>query len=165
MSKSMALRMQQLLLATVLTATGPVYADDVVEFPAGIACQDFALRIDVVGNSTVFKEFTDKEGNVVRLLFAGQGPALGFTNLSSGASFLVKAKGLVDRITLNPDGSTTLAATGHFVVIFFPTDVPAGPSSTLVMGGRVVFTTTAEGVSTLQHQSGKTLDVCAVLSE
>src|SRR5690349_17980183 len=131
MSKSMVLRMQQLLLATVLTATGPVYADDVVEFPPGIACEDFALRIDVVGSSTVFREFTDKEGNIVRFLFAGKSPALSFTNLSSGASFSVKPNGLVDHLSLNPDGSYTLVITGHTLVVFFPTDVPAGPSSTL----------------------------------
>jgi hypothetical protein len=66
-------------------------------------------------------------------------------------------------ITFNPDGSSTLLITGHNVLILFPTDVPAGPSTTLYVG-RVVFTIDSSGVFTVQEVSGTATDICAAVS-
>ena len=63
----------------------------------------------------------------------------------------------------NADGSQTLTVTGHNVLILFPTDVPAGPSTTLYVG-RVVFTIGVDQVFTLKSASGKATDICAALS-
>ncbi len=63
----------------------------------------------------------------------------------------------------NPDGSYTETLTGHNVLILFPTDVPAGPSTTLYVGS-VVFTVDLAAVFTVQRVSGKATDICAALS-
>jgi hypothetical protein len=156
-----------LTVATVLGAGSPATADEpdqVFDLAAGLACADFELHIEVRGAAQVMKEFMDKNGNVVRQLSAGKGSMLSFTNSSTGATFSLRANGSVIRTTFNPDGSQTVVDTGHNVIILFPTDVPAGPSTTLYEG-RVVFTIGSDGVFTLQQVSGATTDICAVLSD
>ena len=156
-----------LMLTTVVgpgslaAATGP--PDAVLDLPAGTACNDFDLRIEIRGGNNVVKEFRDKNGEVVRTLSAGKGSALSFTNLSTGATFSLKANGAVAHTRFNPDGSSTVAATGHNVLILFPTDVPAGPSTTLHVG-RVVYTVDTNGVFTVQKVGGNATDICAILS-
>jgi hypothetical protein len=152
-----------MMMATVLGYGSVATAADttMIDFPSGVAC-DFALRVEISGGNQVVKEFVDKNGNVVRMLSAGKGSALLFTNLSTGATFSLKANGSVTHITFNPDGSSTQDITGHNVLILFPTDVPAGPSTTLHVG-RVVFTVDINQVFTVQEVSGKTTDICAAL--
>lgn len=134
----------------------------VIDLPAGLAC-DFALSVEISSNpNRVFKEFKDKNGNVVRQLTAGKGNTLAFTNLATNKKLSLKPNGAVEHITFNPDGSQTWVVTGHNVLILFPTDVPAGPSTTLYVG-RVVFTVDTSGVFTLQSVSGKSTDICAAL--
>jgi hypothetical protein len=55
-----------------------------------------------------------------------------------------------------------VAVTGHFVLIFFPTDVPAGPSTTQYVG-RVVYIDN-KGMFTLQSVSGTSLNICAAVA-
>jgi len=43
-------------------------ADLVIDLPAGIACTDFDLSIEITGFQQVYKEFTDKNGNIIRTL-------------------------------------------------------------------------------------------------
>ena len=137
--------------------------DTVLDFPAGVAC-DFALRVEIWANPhRVFREFRDKDGNVVRILTAGKGNTLAFTNLDNNETLTTKANGSVEHVTLNPDSTQTWSITGHNVFILFPTDVPPGPSTTLYVGG-VDFTVDTLGVFTLQSVSGKATDICAVLS-
>ena len=147
--------------ATAADPTGP--PDFTSDFAAGLACNDFDLRIEGWGGNRHFKEFTDKNGNVVRSLDAGTGSALRFTNLSNGKTFSTKSNGSVAHRRYNSDGSYTETDTGHNVLILFPTDVPAGPSTTLIVG-RVVFTVDSAFNFTVQSISGKTTDICAALS-
>lgn len=135
--------------------------DDV--FPAGIACADFDLRVTGGGGKRQLHTFVDKNGNVVRLLETGTGSALTFTNEETGESVSFRSNGSVARITLNADGTSTVAVTGPSVTILFPTDVPAGPSTTLV-AGRIVFTVDQAGVFAVQQISGRQTDICALLS-
>ena len=86
-----------------------------------------------------------------------------FTNLGTGDTLSLKANGSVEKIALHPDGTQTWMTMGHNVLILFPSDVPAGPSTTLYMG-RVVFTVDTSGVFTLRSTSGKSMDICAALS-
>jgi len=151
--------------ATQSIAADPPPAPDVVviDLPAGLACAGFDLRVEIWANpNRVFKEFKDKNGNVVRMLTAGKGNTLAFTNLLSNKKLWLKPNGAVEHITLNPDGSQKWVVTGHNVLILFPTDVPAGPSTTQYVG-RVVFTVDTSGVFTLQSVSGKSTDICAAL--
>jgi hypothetical protein len=155
-----------LTFTMVLGSGSPATADEpdtTFTFEAGAACADFDLLLEIRGIQDV-KKFTDQNGNVVRMLSAGKGSALSFTNLSTGATFSLKSNGSAIHTTVNPDGSSTVTDTGHNVLILFPTDVPAGPSTTLYVG-RVVFTIDTNGVFTLQQVSGKTTDICAALSD
>ena len=121
------------------------------------------LQIDGFAGHWQFKEFSDKNGNVVRSLEAGTGSALTFTNVSTGQTFSTMSNGAVSRKTFNLDGSFTETDTGHNVLILFPTDNPAGPSTTLI-AGRLVFTVDVFGVFTVQRVSGRVTDICAALS-
>ena len=115
------------------------------------------------GDKRIMREFTDRNGNVVRTLAAGKGFTLTFTNLSTGNSLTLPSSGSVQRTTFNSDGTSTVVSTGHNVLIFFPTDIPAGPSTTLYVG-QVVYTVDASGVFTLQSTSGRATDLCALLA-
>jgi hypothetical protein len=158
------------MMAAVLSYGSPATAADpagppdfTLDFPAGFACSDFDLRIEGWGGNRHLKEFTDKNGNVVRSLEAGTGSALRFTNLSNGETFSTKSNGSVAHRRLNSDGSYTETDTGHSILILFPTDFPAGPSTTLIVG-RVVFTVDSASNFTVQSVSGKTTDICAAVS-
>ena len=152
-----------LILAGMLSFGSLASADLVIELPPGLAC-DFALRIEITGEGTqVYKEFMDKDGNLIRTLAAGKGWDFLFINLSTDATFPLKGNGSVAHTSYNPDGTYTYTATGHNVIIFFPTDVPAGPSTKQYIG-RMVFTVDSAGVSTVQELSGKQIDICEALS-
>jgi hypothetical protein len=145
--------------AAVLGSGNPAIADT-IDLPAGTACE-FPLSIEVSGGNLVVKEFVDKNGNIVRTLTAGKGFTLVFTNLDTGVTFSLESNGSVICTTVNPDGSKTVASTGHTVLILFPTDVPAGPSTTLYVG-RIVYTD-SNGVFTLLEDDGQSTDICATL--
>jgi len=162
--KSDGFKKRALQLATAGAVLGLVNAAlaDTLDFPAGQACT-FPLRIDTAGGNQVYREFLDKNGNLVRSISAGTGTALTFTNVDTGANFSTKSNGSVTQIAYHPDGSFTFVTTGHNVLILFPTDVPAGPSTTLYVG-RVVFTSDANFNFTLVSHSGTSKDICATLS-
>jgi hypothetical protein len=154
------------MLALALGSANQVNAADATfELPAGQACLDFDLIINInVSDHQVFKEWTDEFGNPVRMLTAGKGNDLEFVNGSTFATLSLKGKGSVSHTTFNPDGSSTVSATGHNVLILFPTDMPPGPTTTQHVG-RVVYTVDANEVWTIQKVSGRTTDICAALSE
>ena len=158
------------LLASTLLAAAPgtVFAQngtpDIVLDP-GVACS-FGVGIYVTGEFPKDREFKDKNGNLIRLLQAGKGVALTFVNLSTGERFgPIKTGGTVRSVRYNADGTSTETLTGHNLVIFFPTDVPAGPSTILYIG-RLVYTvnTANPPVSTIQSFHGSTLDICRELA-
>lgn len=153
-------------LASAIAVTGAVDASAAdpfhADFPAGTACS-FGLTIDGSGGKQVTRTFLDANGNPVRILTAGRGPALTFTNTSSRATFSTRGNGAVANVVVHPDGSQTVTLTGHNVLILFPSDVPAGPSTTLYVG-RVVFDIDPNGTFTLVSATGRSTDVCAVLA-
>ena len=156
-------------LATQSTAAPPARPPDDPDFSidllAGVACAGFDLRIEAWDpKNRVFKEFTDRNGNVVRLLFAGKGALLALTNLDSGENLIMKTGGSALHITVSPD-TQTWVNTGHNVVVFFPTDVPAGPSTKLYVGKLVYTVDLATGVFTLERVTGRSTDICAALSD
>src|SRR3954468_14424532 len=97
------------------------------------------------------------------MLSAGVGFQLTFTNLSTGATTALPANGAVMKTVYNADGTRTVTTTGHNVLILFPSDVPAGPSTTLYVG-RVVYTLDAQDAFTLRSTRGTATDICAALS-
>jgi hypothetical protein len=78
-----------MVLGSGILAIAAEPPDQVIDFPAGIACPDFALRVELRGGNQVVKEFTDQNGNLVRMLFAGKGSALSFTNLHIPSDLVV----------------------------------------------------------------------------
>ena len=123
---------------------------------------ELRVRVESSGGSQVSKTFAGKDGTV-RLLFAGTGSTLTFTNLRTNTSLSLAPNGAVTQVTVHPDGSSTWMTTGHNVLILFPTDEPAGPSTTLIVG-QTVFNVDARENFTVLKVSGKSTDICAALS-
>ena len=140
-------------------------ADPVIEdYPAGLACPDFDLRIEIEGAPRgTSREFYDKNDNLVRFHAAGRGNALTFINLNTGASLPLKMNGYSVTVVFNADGSLRAKSLGHVVLIMWPTDIPAGPSTTLYVG-QLVYTVDAVGIWTLESSRGNSTDICAALS-
>ena len=144
-----------LAVMTALAAPNVAVAQHLIEFEPGVACQ-FGLGI----------EFTDRDGQPVMIIEAGEGFGLLLTNMTTGATLDLPPNGATSRTVFNPDGSRTTYATGHQLLILFPTDMPPGPSTTLYVG-RLVFTilpTPTGDIFTLDEASGIQRDLCAELS-
>jgi hypothetical protein len=88
---------------------------------------------------------------------------LTFTNTSTGKNLTLRSSGFSKKTVNNPDGSQTVSASGNSVVILFPTDQPAGPSTTLI-NGSIVYRVDPGDVFTVQKVAGKTTDICAALA-
>jgi hypothetical protein len=157
------------LAAVALTATQPAFAQEVI-LPAGLGCE-FNLGFEATGGNLVTREFEDAAGNVVRIITAGKGVDLTYTNYGpdpdnpvAGESVTVKTAGSVTKTVFNPDGTQTVTGTGHNGLILFPSDVPAGPTTTHYIG-RIVYTVDpTTGVFTLVSTTGQERDICAELA-
>jgi hypothetical protein len=132
--------------------------------PQGTACKDFALGLSIRGGNQIYREFFDRNGNVVRWISAGKGNVQTFTNMTTGEELTIKTGGSVSHVTNNPDGSQTWTSTGHNVWILFPSDVPAGPSTTLYLGKVVFLVDPSTFFSQLQIAKAQEVDICAALS-
>jgi hypothetical protein len=147
--------------ALVFAPTAP--ANAVTEtYPAGVACP-FELRVDATGGPKVDKTFEAPDGSV-RLLNAGKGSDLVFTNVETDATYSLSGSGAVSWTRVDASGSARLTVTGHTVVIYFPTDEPAGPSTTLVVGREDIALDLATSGFIRLSRTGKTTDICAALS-
>ena len=134
------------------------------DFAPGEACANAAIGLDVYpGQNRVFRTFYDKDGNPIRYLAAGKGNKLVFTNADTGASVTYKTGGSVEHVTPNADGSETWVTTGHEVMILFPTDDPAGPSTTMYVGRLVFNFDPVNYVIGIRSFTGKSVDICAAL--
>lgn len=146
-------------VAALFVTAQPAQADTL---PAGLGCP-FELQIDAKGGNLHTKEFYDREGELVRIISAGKGVLLTYTNLENDKSISFNTSGSVSKTTVNPDGTRTVRASGHNGLIFFPSDVPAGPSTTQY-SGTVVYNIDENGTWTLVSTSGQAVDVCDALT-
>jgi hypothetical protein len=142
----------------VVAGAGPASADFQVTFPAGTACAGFDVSVSGTGGNANIRSFVNG-----RTVTAGTGSSLVFTNLSSGQTVSFSSNGAVQQTTTNADGTQTVTAEGHNVLILFPTDKPAGPSTTLIVG-RVVYNVDAAQNFTVKSIKGTTTDICIHLS-
>ncbi len=149
-------------MTVALAAVSPGAVAAPTVFDAGVAC-DFKLIVDGQGGHMVQKVFVDKNGDPVRFLTAGTGQALTFTNFDTGTTLSLRSNGAVQQVHVNADGTFTFVNTGHNILILFPSDDPAGPTTTLYVG-RVVFDVDSLGNFTLVGSSGTQTDICAALS-
>jgi hypothetical protein len=154
-------------ISLLVGLAGPVAADDpadlTFEFPPGIACADFGLKAEAWGLAKVYREFDDRDGMVVRTLAAGLGSELLLTNVSNGATVWLRANGFTATTRPLGEGTSMLVLTGHQVVFMYPTDHPAGPSTTLHVGRVAYQVVDATGEYTLVASAGKQTDICAAL--
>jgi hypothetical protein len=161
-------RFRRLATATVLALAALIVAAQLasaqehdVVLPAGVGC-DFALALDNIEGPPLRREFTDRNGNTVRL-FAGKSGAVIYTNLETGESVSFQSRGTRLRETTDATGTLLLEYSGHVGLVLFPTDVPAGPSTTQISGSLVV-TVESSGVTTVQKVQGQQIDICARLA-
>ncbi|MFJ4208562.1 hypothetical protein ACIPY2_08890 [Paenarthrobacter sp. NPDC089675] len=158
------------LLAALLAPAAPAAADQSFILPAGLGCE-FNLGFDSKGGNLQTKQFTDKNGDVVRVLSAGKGVLLTYTNYGedpanpvAGKSITIRTDGSVTSTRVNPDGTQTVTATGHNGLILFPTDVPAGPTTIHYIGKLVYNVDPSTGVFTFVSSTGQQRDICKELS-
>lgn len=137
--------------------------DAVIDLPAGVACAGFDLRLEIRGGVQQNKLFTDKNGNPVRFISVGKGSALTLINLNNGNSLALRPNGSGSHFQFHGDGSQTLSATGHNLIVLFPNDTPAGPSTTQFVG-RVLVHIAADQTWTVRQVSGTRTDICAALA-
>ncbi|HEX5828810.1 MAG TPA: hypothetical protein VFY23_14895 [Candidatus Limnocylindrales bacterium] len=160
MGRFLALPLALLLALSVVAPAAA--ADDPYVFPAGMACE-FPLGYtgtDVgPDNSRDFYE----DGTLVWSVVAGRGGTATLINMDTDARLTIGTTGAASRTRYHADGSSTSELTGGWILIMFPTDDPAGPSTTQVLG-RIVYDTSSDWVTTLRSVSGRQLDICAALS-
>lgn len=147
-----------LVLTAVSAAAAPPTSPPQLVFdqPAGVAC-DFPLKIYSTGGSP-----RTHDAHGVAITTRG-GQALTFVNDATGDTFSTPSNGSNTRVTTLADGTQRWEALGHTLLILFPSDVPAGPTTTIYTG-RIVFTVAPDLTYTLLSTSGRSLDVCAELS-
>ena len=92
-----------------------------LEFPAGQACKDFALGLDITPNPhRVSRNFLNAEGNHVRIS-AGRGMSCSSPTWMQMTRLSLTGNGSELKTIINPtDGTSTNQATGHNVIILFP---------------------------------------------
>jgi len=154
-------------LAVGIPVTGSVGAAPLsavdVTFPAGLVCSS-ELRVQGVGGNQVVHDRDLRNGDHVETS-TGTGQALTFTDTATGQQLQLRSSGSTKRTVTHPDGSRTVTLTGSNVLFLFPTDVPAGPSTTLYVG---VLVYEDDGFSNFvvdeRHTHGRTTDICAAVS-
>ena len=141
-------------------------------FPTGLGCPDFNLGIEATGGKLHTKTFVDENDKPARLITAGKGFLLTYTNFGpdpdhpiAGQSIKIATGGSVSSTQIHPDGDQTVTAIGHNGLVLFPNDVPAGPSTTHYIGKIVYHVDFTTGVFTLLQESSNQRDVCAELSD
>ena len=143
------------------TATGE--PDFSVEFPAGWACSNFGVKIDIWEGDAATRHVKDRNG-VIRAVLAGGGGAFRYTNLLSGKTTTSKAGGVSQIVTVYAaDGTQKITINGHALIVWFPSDIPAGPWTSYYTG-KVVYTLSPDYVGTLQSLNGNSVDICTELS-
>jgi hypothetical protein len=154
-------------LALALSLVAPTAAaspPDVV-FEAGQVCAFAVGMSETMVGPRIQHVRTDADGNVIREMVTGRGGNGTFQNMDTGATYSFPAYAPGSNLAAFPraDGSMRLVATGGWALFMFPTDIPPGPSLTVVLG-RMVIDVSATGVFTLVSITGRQVDVCAALS-
>jgi hypothetical protein len=150
------------LLSVGNSAAAEIPPNFTVKFAPGTAC-DFELQIEGWGGNRRVMEYKDEKGNRVRLLEAGAGTALRFTNTTSNQTFSTDSTGAVPQVRYNLNGSFTETDAGHSLLILYPIAQTTGPS-TLLISGSIIFTVDSRGMFYLQAINGKTTDICAAFT-
>lgn len=95
-----------------------------------------------------------------RAVLAAGTMELTLENMEAGTTYSVRTAGTVS-VSPGAIGSTIFTVAGPSVLLLFPTD-PGGPATTLY-SGRLVFDQGADGVTTINSSTRRTVDLCAAL--
>ena len=160
------------LLAALALSAGPVLAnpnlpsgapDYAIEFPAGWACSNFGLRLEGWAGKGQYRDLKDRNG-YTRLAFAGTGEAWRLTNMLNGKSMSTQNNGASAFYQIyQADGSVKAEVHGHLLLIWYPTDLPAGPSASL-HSGFTSYQLSPAGQGTLLAKKGHSTDLCVALN-
>ncbi|WP_432245680.1 hypothetical protein ACRB8A_04580 [Arthrobacter sp. G.S.26] len=158
-------------LAAIPTAAGavppqpgtPMAESFSYDFPAGVACAGFDLRVDASGATGRVRELLDRNGDVVRELTTGRGYDLTFTNLATNKTYFVRSSGSSQVTIPNTDGTFSSVIRGSALIILFPDDKPAGPISYVIKGRSAFDLLANRSTFTSLEIQGRITDVCAVL--
>jgi hypothetical protein len=145
----------------IVAAPAASFADS-LSLPKGEACADFPVTFTLSGGNQSVRPGHGTGGNPSRVIAAGTGSNVTVINDDTQQAVSFQSNGAVTRTTTNSDGSQTVSATGHYIIILFSTDV-GGPSTTLYTG-QVTYTVSPTGVWEVLSHSGSALDLCAALS-
>jgi hypothetical protein len=104
--------------------------------------------------------FTDRAGNIVKLLGVFPGHRVTLTNLHTGKSITVGATGSF-KLKAEPDGSGSAMVTGQGI---WPGNPITGESGIWYQSGRVSTTWDAEGNTTSLNSTGTLVDLCPQLA-
>jgi hypothetical protein len=133
-----------------------------ITFDGGQVCT-FELRVVGTGGDQVVKELPSLDGDGVTIS-AGRGYNLVFTNVENGRWLELPSRFSSTTTFTHPDGSKTVYLLGWNVLFLFPSDVPAGPSTTLHVGLLVYEDDgNANFVVDQERTRSKTSDICAAL--
>jgi hypothetical protein len=160
-------RVRQLAIATAcasaaLVAAAPPASAAPIVIPAGQGCA-FELKLEGGAFPPERHSFTDRNGNKITVL-AGKSGATTWTNTKTGKSVTFTSRGTALRVTQTSPTSQILEFSGHAGLVLFPTDVPAGPSTTQMTGRLVLSFDPTTGDTVVLKQEGQQTDVCAALS-
>jgi opacity protein-like surface antigen len=131
--------------------------------PAGTACAGFELHADGTDSQVRTTTFTNNAGVVLRTFSSGKGYNLTYTNPDNNATVSFPSTEITEDTIFHKDGTRTVTNTGQFGIIMFPTDIPAGPSTTQY-NGRVVYTADAANNFEILKTKATQIDVCDALS-
>jgi hypothetical protein len=135
----------------------PLPDSDPFQIPAGEACS-FGVFVETIVNNQVVTTFPpEPNGDIVQL--ATGDFVTRMTNTSTGKSITINISG-PGHVTIHPDGSATLEATGRWFLGL----IENAPFTAFISSGRVVISFAPDGTGTLVSQSGHVEDVCALLS-
>ena len=150
-----------LLLAATISCPAMAAFTELVTFPAGLVCS-FELKVEGDG-SGVRVERSPTNGRYLAIS-AGTGQDLRLTNISTNASLTLQGSGAVQMTKQPlPNGYMLMKLTGSNILFMFPTDMPAGPSTTLYVG-QLNYSVDALGNFIVLSSSGRQTDLCAALA-
>ena len=155
-------------IAVVSLATPATAGPTRVPAPAGavdlpdIFC-GFVVHAEFPKNKEYSLVYSDG-GTVTHIRTTGA-LAVTLTNASNGHSHTFNISGPGD-LVFNEDGSTTLTATGNWILFFAPDQLGVGsPGSMVTFTGRTVLWTAANGFEQeILSRTGTRTDVCAMLA-
>jgi len=162
--------------ALLVGTAGPAAAaPDPVTLDRDVACTGFGVRLDFLGEARELRTFTDRDSNRL-LVQTGRAEGVVLTRTDEkgnpvGTPVTVPQRGAATRTTVlderdpevEGDELLEVVHTGNLLLILFPSDEPAGPTTTLIQGRTVYTVESRTGVFTVRSITGKTTDLCPAL--